>query len=98
MANRLLTVVARLKAKEGQEQRLREELMKLVEPTHAEQGCIQYDLHESNEEKGLFLFYENWTDAQALERHLRSPHINHLRSQESTLLAQPVEITLWTRV
>src|SRR5689334_15311839 len=42
-----LTVVAELVAKPGMEEDLRRELMKIVEPTRNEDGCIQYDLHVS---------------------------------------------------
>lgn len=98
MTSKLLTVVAKLTAKPGQEDRLREELCRLVEPTKVESGCVQYDLHESKDEEGVFLFYENWTSTQALEQHLDSPHIHHLRSQEAVLLAKPVELTFWERV
>lgn len=93
-----LTVVATIKAKPGREDAVRAELRKLVPPTRDEQGCIQYDLHESTSEPGLFLFYENWTSREDLERHLRSAHIEVLRSKEAELLARPVDITTWTKI
>lgn len=80
----MLTVVAEIVAKPGCEQRLREELLRLIEPTRAEEGCLQYDLHESTEQPGRFLFYENWTSRAALDRHLATPHLERL----SALLAE----------
>lgn len=80
----MLTVVAEILAKPGCEQRLREELLRLIEPTRAEEGCLQYDLHESTEQPGRFLFYENWTSRAALDRHLATPHLERL----SALLAE----------
>lgn len=70
-----LTVVAKLKAKEGCEERLGEMLQGLVEPTRAEKGCINYDLHRSHEEPGLFIFYENWESRPLWEDHMKSPHL-----------------------
>jgi quinol monooxygenase YgiN len=93
-----LTIVATLEAKPGKEAQLRTELLRLVAPTREEQGCVQYDLHESNEQPGLFLFFENWVSASDLETHLQSPHISVLRSKEAELLAKPVHITHWTRI
>jgi quinol monooxygenase YgiN len=55
-----LTVVAKIKAKFGSEAVLRQELLQLVLPTIAENGCLNYDLHCSIEDSTLFLFYENW--------------------------------------
>jgi quinol monooxygenase YgiN len=55
-----LTVIAKFKAKSGSEELLYEELRNLVEPTRAEEGCINYDLYRSVEDLGTFMFYENW--------------------------------------
>ena len=93
-----LTIVATIQAKLGKEDEVRSELQRLVAPTRGEQGCVQYDLHESNTQPGLFLFYENWTSLKDLEHHLQSPHIAVLRAKEADLLARPVEITHWTLV
>ncbi len=56
----LLTVIAYMKAAPGKEDELREGLRSLIEPTAAEDGYVNYDLHESVEEPGVFFFYENW--------------------------------------
>lgn len=56
-----ITVVARFRAKRGMENRLRQELIALVEPTRREPGCINYDLHQDRDDPVQFLFYENWT-------------------------------------
>jgi hypothetical protein len=42
-----LTIIAKLKAKSGAEDQLFEECRKLVGPTLAEEGCINYDMHRS---------------------------------------------------
>lgn len=55
-----LTIVAQLKAKPGKEKELQQVLQALIEPTRHEKGSINYDMHVSNEDPGLFLFYENW--------------------------------------
>ena len=36
---------------------VKSELLKLIDITRAENGCINYDLHQDNENKNLFLFY-----------------------------------------
>ncbi len=74
----MLTVVAEIIARPGCEERLREELLRCVEPTRAEEGCIQYDLHVSTERPGHFLFFENWVSREALDRHLATPHLRRL--------------------
>ena len=93
-----ITVVARLRAKEGKEQKLREELKKLLAPTHQEKGCINYDMHESTTDKSLFLFHENWTSENELKAHFETPHIKNLLAQFDELLAEPLDVTLWKKV
>ena len=56
-----LTIIAKLKAKPGAEEQLYEECRKLIAPTLAEEGCINYDMHRSIEDPGTIMFYENWT-------------------------------------
>ncbi|MGH9778749.1 MAG: putative quinol monooxygenase, partial [Candidatus Acidiferrales bacterium] len=73
MAETTLTVVARIKAKPGQEARVREELHKLLAPTRAEQGCLNFDMHVSTENPGEFLFYENWTTEELWRAHINAP-------------------------
>lgn len=70
-----LTIIAKLKAKSGAEDQLFEECRKLVGPTLAEEGCINYDMHRPVEDPGLIMFYENWTSRPLWERHMESPHL-----------------------
>jgi hypothetical protein len=44
----LLTVIARMHAKPGKEQELRDALVALVEPTSKEKGYVNYDLHQGS--------------------------------------------------
>src|SRR5258708_28493259 len=71
----LLSVVAQLKARPGKEDDLRRVLLTLIEPTRAEEGCVQYDLHVHATDPSRFVFYENWTSREHLDRHLSSPHL-----------------------
>ncbi len=63
-----LTVVARIEAKPDKIALVKAELMKLIEPTLEEAGCVQYDLHQDNENPAVFLFYENWESREFCRR------------------------------
>ena len=93
-----VTVVARVRALPGLEEQVREELLLLVAETRKEAGCLNYDLHRSADDPGLFLFYENWESLAHLERHAESAHIQAFRARSKELLAEPTEITLWEMV
>ncbi|SDN76454.1 putative quinol monooxygenase [Geodermatophilus sp. DSM 45219] len=82
----LLTVIAHMRAKPGQEDRLRAALTSLVEPTSQEAGYVNYDLHESVEQAGTFFFYENWETAAHLDAHLQTPHLVEFAGRLEELL------------
>ncbi|CAA9278560.1 MAG: hypothetical protein AVDCRST_MAG54-3415 [uncultured Actinomycetospora sp.] len=71
----LLTVIAHMKALPGKEQELREALESLVDPTLAEDGCVNYDLHQATDDPSTFFFYENWTGPEKLQAHLAADHL-----------------------
>lgn len=77
--NETLTLIARIRARKGSEDTVRETLAALVPPTLEEEGCIDYRLHAVNDDPGLFYFVENWRSAEDLDRHLSSPHIRQAR-------------------
>ena len=71
----LLTVIAYMRAKPGREDDLRAALEALIPPTTAEDGYVNYDLHQGVEDPGVFFFYENWESGAHLDAHLEQPHL-----------------------
>ena len=94
----LLTVIARVRAKDGQQNRLRQELQRLVAPTRAEAGCVSYDLHESKSEPGRFMFYEVWKSDAGLEAHFQTPHMLAISKLLPELLGEPMDLSKWTKL
>lgn len=89
-----VTVVARLKAKPGLENKVKEELLKMVEATRKERGCLNYDLHVDESDPGQFLFYENWVSRMALENHFDTEHFKNLQSLKEELFQEPGAISI----
>ena len=75
MSDQKLTIVARILAKAEKRDLVKAELLKLIEVTRAEEGCINYDLHQDNENPNLFLFHKNWVNRNMLLKHLASAHL-----------------------
>jgi quinol monooxygenase YgiN len=94
----IVTVIAHARAKPGQHEQAREMLEALVAPSRAEQGCINYDLHQSMEDPELFVFHENWTTLAALESHARSEHSVRFRKKCSDVLAEGPVVSRWRRL
>jgi quinol monooxygenase YgiN len=94
----ILTVIAYVRAKKGQEARVKQILEGLLAPTRAEAGCLNYDLFQSDSDPTHFVFYENWQSDADLERHAQTPHIKASGGLLTGLLQEPVKITKWRAV
>jgi len=70
-----LTIIARIEAKKNKVDLVKSELLKLIEPTRKEQGCLQYDLHQDNENSAIFVFYENWENRELWQIHMNNEHL-----------------------
>jgi quinol monooxygenase YgiN len=98
MMSKKLTVLARVRAKREAVDEVKRECLALVAPSRAEEGCINYDLHQSADDNTLFVFYENWTSREALERHLEMAHSLLFDERTEGLLAEETEITFWEMI
>jgi quinol monooxygenase YgiN len=98
MAEQNISVIARIKAQQGKESRLRQELAALVGPSRLEPGCISYILHQSAEDKTSFMFYEHWAGKKDLDEHLKKPYMQTFMDRAAQLLDGPVSITLWNMI
>jgi quinol monooxygenase YgiN len=93
-----LTVIAYITAKASHQDQVREALLDLVAQTRNEKGCINYDLHQSQENASEFAIYENWENATDLDAHAKSPHIQAFTRNARHLLEGPAEIRKWSMV
>jgi len=89
---RHVRVLAHFVAKPSQVEVLRSLLVSLLEPTRAEEGCLQYDLWWSRSEPARFTLVEEWTDDGCLDRHLSAPHLERAKGLFPGLLAEPLRI------
>lgn len=71
----MLTIVASITAKPGKVEFVKDELLKLIEVTCAEKGCLKYDLHQDNNNPAHFIFYENWENRELWRAHMEAPHL-----------------------
>ena len=70
-----LTIVASITAKADKIDLVKAELKRLVDITRAEQGCLNYDLHQDNDNPAHFMFYENWKSRELWQTHMGAQHL-----------------------
>ncbi|WP_075187772.1 putative quinol monooxygenase [Teredinibacter haidensis] len=70
-----LVIVAKIEANSDSVELVKAELLKLIEPTRKETGCIQYDLHQDNHNPAEFIFYEIWENRELWQTHMNNTHL-----------------------
>lgn len=63
-----------------------------------EMACLQYDLHQSQENPEYFFFHEIWDNAEDLELHNFKPYILKFAEQAPSLLAETPKIYKTTKI
>jgi quinol monooxygenase YgiN len=95
MSKKQITLVVRLKTKEGMGSKLEQAAVKLIPLTRAEPGCIEYNFHASAQDSDLFFFYENWIDQAALDKHAEMPYLAEFRTILENILDGPADYSFW---
>ena len=70
-----LTIIANITAKSDKVDLVKSELEKLIPITLNEEGCLDYVLHQDNEDPAHFLFYENWESRELWQNHMDNQHL-----------------------
>jgi quinol monooxygenase YgiN len=69
-----LVIIGSAKAKPGKADEFRSVLKSLLLPTLAEEGCLRYEMNES-EDGQSWVFTELWESRALWERHMESPQL-----------------------
>jgi len=70
-----LTIVAHIIALPEHIDHVRSQLETLIPATRVESGCVQYDLHQCNDDPAHFMFFENWSSREQWQAHMASEHL-----------------------
>jgi len=73
MADKPYTVMIAGVAKSGMEDYVRSFLIRLMDVSKKDEGCITYNIHESTENPGEFMLYSVWKNESSFEQHNNSP-------------------------
>lgn len=65
---------------------------KLVFETRKEDGCIQYDLVEDIENKGVFFIAEIWESVEHHHQHNGTDHLLKFRQESARMLEKSAEV------
>jgi quinol monooxygenase YgiN len=91
-----LTLIAILHGKPEKRDDLLATLREFVKPTRAEEGCVEYHLHVSDDDPNKFFFYENWRSKPDLDVHLKTPLLTAFFNRRMDLLEKEVDMNYMT--
>jgi quinol monooxygenase YgiN len=85
-------VIARVRAKQGKEDALKNVLETLVPPSRRELACYQYDLVQNVADQREFCFVQRWETDHAADQHAASEHVRRATEQMADLVEAPPDI------
>ena len=83
--------LVRFEPQPGKEAAFREELLRVVDPTRAEIGCLAIHVFESLRAPFVFAIHSQWADEAAFEMHAQLPHTVRFLAAAKELLTHPVQ-------
>ena len=92
-----VVVVGAFTARDGKESEAEDAFKALVDPTHAEDGCILYALHRGNDDPRKLAFIERWESREKLDAHLESDHVKDVLTKVDDLFSS-ADITVYDAV
>jgi quinol monooxygenase YgiN len=91
-------VFARITARPGSADAMREILTDLVAPTRLEPGCLKYELFQREGEPEIFYTSEEWRDAADVDAHMATPHVAAAIAAGTGHFGAPPEIKLYKKL
>ena len=86
-----LHVFVRFDARPDKLERLRTEVLGILEPTRAEPGCVDIHLYEEKSASGTFFIHSTWRDDAAIDTHLQLPHMKRFQGVLDDLVSNTVK-------
>lgn len=95
----MITIIAKIKVKEGKEEAMKEAMKEAAQKVQAnEPGNLAYIPHQSQADPTVFLFYEKYKDQEALESHRQQDHYKDFARKIGGLVDGRPEIDFYTEI
>ncbi len=91
----MIAVVAKIKAKKGEEGKVEKALRGVIPKVREEEGTLAYNLHRSQNDKCLFMVYEKYSDMNAFMAHGSTPYLKEMFDVILPLLDGSLEIEMY---
>jgi quinol monooxygenase YgiN len=92
----MCTVIAHFYAKPEKARELEKILLNFVVQTRQEPGCVNYDLHQADDDPNVFMFYENWRSREEWDLHNQRPFLKSFLEKRTDYLTKDIEVKTYT--
>jgi quinol monooxygenase YgiN len=94
-----VTLIARIKAKEGSQDQLEAAFHDMIKKVRAaEPGCQAYILHKANDDPTQFVWYETYADQAAFDNHRKTDHMKEMGQRIANLLEGRPQVEMLTEL
>lgn len=93
-----INLTAIIRSKPGNATAMKAFLLELVSESTKEPACLQYDLHQSDDDENMFIFHEIWQGEEGLNIHNGQPHIKQFGENVADIIDGPVVIYKTTKL
>ncbi|MBN1571884.1 MAG: antibiotic biosynthesis monooxygenase [Deltaproteobacteria bacterium] len=90
-----MIVVAKMRAKEGSEEKLKDALVDMVSKVNEEEGTLLYTISRSQSDPKEFLISEKYVDMDAFVHHTSTPHFKELSASLASILDGAPEVGMY---
>ncbi len=93
-----MIIIAKLKAKSGKEDELKKAVLDALPNVEQEEGTLVYAFNRSLTDPTEFVFYEKYTDEDALNAHSSTEHFKKMLNAFASCLDGAPEIGMYEEV
>lgn len=94
MDDEKIVLVARLKVREDAVEEAKQSALAIVADSRAEEGCVNYDIHQAIDDETVFVWHETWKNKAAIDEHFETDFFKDFYSKVEKFAAEPPQITL----
>lgn len=91
-------IICELRCEPENRERVKELILKFVEPARIEAGCLYYDLYQKIDEPNTFYIIDGWVSQDAVTNHAENPYVAEVMLDLEPLLTFGPSINLNKRV
>lgn len=94
MSGEEIVLVARLQVREDAVEEAKQAALDIVADSRAEDGCINYDVHQAIDDPTVFIWHETWKNKAAIDEHFETDFFKTFAATIEKLAVEPPQIIL----